>query len=142
MKLRQTRIALAAAAVCTMMAAPAQAQRITDLAPGAASHAPPARTEIAPAAALSSTRDLPSALRPARADAEADARPLSVGGHAAVGAGAGAATGALAYLAFYALSDGCRTPEAMCGLAIPFLVGGGAVAGGAVGLVAGLIRNR
>lgn len=140
MKLRRTRFALAAAAVCTIMAAPAQAQRVADLAPGAVSHAAPARTEIAPAAALSSTRDLPSALRPARVDA--DARPLSVGGHAAVGAGAGAVTGALAYLAYYGVSDGCRTPEGMCGLAIPFLVGGGAVAGGAVGLVAGLIRNR
>lgn len=142
MKSRRTRFALAAAAVCTIMAVPAQAQRVADLASGAVWHVPPARTETAPAAPRPPIRDLPSALRPARVDAEAKARPLSVGGHVAVGAGAGAAAGALAYLAIFALSDDCRSPEAMCGLAIPLVVGGGAVAGGAVGLVVGLVRNH
>lgn len=36
----------------------------------------------------------------------------------------------------------CRSADSMCGLAIPVMVGGGAISGGVVGLVVGLIRNR
>jgi uncharacterized membrane protein len=134
-----------AAAIAT--AAPAHAQRGADLAPGAAAHvqAAPERSEIAPApAVLSATRDLPAALRPSFAHAPdaAAARPLSVAGHAGVGAAAGAVTGAAASLAIYAFSSDCRSTGSMCGLAFPFIIGGGAVTGGAVGLVVGLIRNR
>lgn len=127
-----------------MTATPARAQRLADPAPGAASRVPAAQMEISPTAVLAPARDLPPALRPALADVRDAAveRRLSVAGHTAIGAGAGAATGALAFLAMYALDDECHSPDSMCGLAIPVMVGGGALSGGAVGLVVGMIRNR
>jgi hypothetical protein len=63
-------------------------------------------------------------------------------GHAGVGAAAGAATGVAASLAIHAFSPECRSTGSMCGLAFPFIVGGGAATGGVVGLVMGLIRTR
>jgi|GEM_PF-3516798 len=138
------RFALAIAAACTAVATPAHAQRIADLAPGLPSHAQQAPADPAPAAAtLSASRDLAPAPRPRSVQvADAEVRPMSVGGHTVVGAAAGAATGGLAFLAIYALSSDCHATESMCGIAIPFMVGGGAVTGGLVGLVVGLIRNR
>lgn len=140
-------LALAVAAASVSAAAPAQAQRLADVAPGVASHvqAAPATAEIAPALPLlSASRDLPPALRPpfAATPDGATARPLSVAGHAGVGAAAGAVTGAAASLAIYALSPDCRSTGSMCGLAFPFLIGGGALTGAAAGLLVGLIRNR
>lgn len=63
-------------------------------------------------------------------------------GHAAIGALAGAATGAVVGLTVMALTPECRSTGSMCGLAIPFVSGGGALVGGAVALVVGLVRNR
>lgn len=128
---------LIALVACTAVAAPAQAQRIADLAPGAPSH-------VHPAPVLAASRDLPAALRPsaARRSHAAEARRLSVAGHAAVGALASAGAGAVASLALFALDPECRSGDSMCGLAIPALVGGGVVTGTAAGLIVGLIRNR
>jgi hypothetical protein len=138
-------LALAVAAAFVSAAAPAHAQRAADLALDT-SHvqAAPAPREIAPASPLlSASRELPSALRPSFETHHAAAgRPLSVAGHVGVGAAAGAVTGAAASLAMYALWSECRTTGNMCGLAVPFLVGAGAVSGGTVGLVVGLVRNR
>jgi hypothetical protein len=132
-------------AVVAIVAAPAQAQRMADLAPGA-SHvkAAPAPWEIAPAAPLvSASRDLTTALRPSfETTGAAAGRRLSVAGHTAVGAGAGALAGVLASVAMFAFDEDCRPGDSMCGLAVPVFIGGGALTGGAVGLVVGLIRNR
>lgn len=134
----------ALACLAMTIAAPAHAQRMADVAPGAVAHAPPAPAAETESAVLATNRDLPPALRPAAPDAReaVTERRLSVGGHAAVGAGVGALAGALTYVAAFGLSDECRSTGSMCGLAIPFLVGGGAVAGGVVGLVVGLVRNH
>jgi hypothetical protein len=134
-----------AVAVFAIVAAPAHAQRIADLAPGAASHVQPALASAAPASPLLvANHELPSTLRPSRVDAHdpAAARPLSVAGHTAVGAGAGALAGVLASVAMLALDEDCRSGDSMCGLAAPVFIGGGALTGAAVGLVVGLIRNR
>jgi hypothetical protein len=141
--MRSIRSILFVAAVFATVAAPAHAQRIADLAPGVATEAP-AQPMLAPdAGTLSASRDLAPALRPPRVVARGAAtRRLSVAGHAAVGAGVGAATGALGFLAMYALTLDCRSPDSMCGLAIPVMVGGGAVTGAVAGAVVGLIRNR
>jgi hypothetical protein len=71
-----------------------------------------------------------------------EVRRLSVAGHAAVGAGVGVAAGALASLAMFVFEPGCDVGDSMCGLAVPVLVGGGALTGAAVGAVVGLVRNR
>lgn len=138
-------VVLAAAATCAV-AAPLHAQRVADVAPGA-SHVQAARDsrEMAPVSPLlAASRDLPSALRPAAVQAPdaAAERRLSVAGHVGVGAAAGVVTGAAASLAMFSLWSECRSTGNMCGLAVPFLVGAGAVTGGAVGLVVGLVRNR
>lgn len=144
--MRFIRFLLALAAACTAAAAPAHAQRVADVTLGA-SHVqpvPPVR-EIAPASPLlSPSRDLPSALRPDAVQAHdvAAERRLSVAGHTAVGAGAGALAGVLASAAMFAFDEDCRPGYSMCGLAVPVLIGGGALTGGAAGLVVGLIRNR
>jgi hypothetical protein len=125
-------------AVCA--AAPAQAQRIAHLPTG---HA--VQPALAPAVGtLSASRDLAPALRPAPAEAPRDVevRRLSVAGHAAVGAGVGLAAGALASLAMFAFQPGCDMGDSMCGLAVPVLVGGGALTGAAIGAVVGLVRNH
>jgi hypothetical protein len=146
--MRSIRFLLAlAVAAASAAAAPVHAQRIADLAPGTASHvqAAPAPREIAPASPLlAASRDLPAALRPPRVDAHdaAAARPLSVAGHAGVGAGTGALAGVLASAAMFAFDEDCRSGHSMCGLAVPVFIGGGALTGGAVGLAVGLIRNR
>jgi hypothetical protein len=146
MESRRTRSALAAAAVCAIMAAPAQGQRIADLGPGAVSHAQPAAApEIASApVVLAASRDLAPALRPPAAalPESAEVRRLSVAGHAGVGALAGLAVGALASAALFAFDADCRRGESMCGLAIPVFVGGGVATGAVTGLAVGLIRNR
>jgi hypothetical protein len=135
-------LALVTAAVCATMAAPAHTQRIADLAPGAPSYVQPAPVSAAPL--LSANRDLPSPPQPSRVDTRdpAAARPLSVAGHTAVGAGAGALTGVLASLAMFAFDPNCRMGDSMCGLAVPVFIGGGTLTGGVVGLVVGLIRSR
>ncbi|MBW3570729.1 MAG: hypothetical protein KY467_06455 [Gemmatimonadetes bacterium] len=134
-------LALAIAGACAAVAAPAHAQRLADVAPGAPWHVHPAPAATTPVVAA--TRGLPAELRPSSAPADgAAARPLSVAGHVGVGAAAGAVTGAAASLAVFSLWSECRSTGSMCGLAFPFLIGGGAVAGGTVGLVVGLIRNR
>ena len=69
-------------------------------------------------------------------------RRLSVAGHTAVGAGVGALAGVLASAVMFAFDEDCRPGDSMCGLAVPVFIGGGALTGGAVGLVVGLIRNR
>src|SRR5688500_3857456 len=119
-------ICFAFAAVCTVLAAPVHAQRIADLAPGAASHAQPA---VAPEFAasppvLTASRDLAPALRPPATELPdaAEARRLSVAGHAAVGALAGLGVGALASVALFVLQPDCRNAESMCGLAVPIFV--------------------
>lgn len=138
-----TAVAFVVLAVCA--AAPAQAQRVADLAPGHTVQPASAQPALAPAAGtLAASRDLAPALRPDPIDPSrtVEARRLSIAGHAAVGAGVGVATGALASLAMFAFQPGCDMGESMCGLAIPALVGGGALTGAAVGAVVGLVRNR
>ncbi|HEX5869031.1 MAG TPA: hypothetical protein VFY65_01375 [Longimicrobium sp.] len=145
--MRSTRFLLAlVVAAASVAAAPIHAQRAADPAPGGShAQAAPAPREIAPASPLlSASRDLPAALRPPRVethDAAAERR-LSVAGHTAVGAGAGALAGVLASAAMFAFDEDCRPGHSMCGLAIPVFIGGGALTGGAVGLVVGLTRNR
>jgi hypothetical protein len=134
-------LALVIAAAAT--AAPAHAQRIADLAPGVVSHATSARTEVAPVL-LAPARTLPPALRPTTVDARdaAAGRRVSVAGHAAIGAGAGALAGVLASAALFVFDEECRYADSMCGLAVPVFIGGGTLTGGVVGLVVGLIRNH
>lgn len=135
-------LAPAIAAICAMMAAPAHAQRVADLAPDAPSYVQQA--PAAPRPILAASRDLAPALRPAPVDAPEAVAPrrLSTAGHAAVGAAAGAGAGVLASLAMFAVDEDCRRSESMCGLAIPVFIGGGALTGSVVGLVVGLVRNR
>lgn len=139
-------LALAVAAGFVSAAAPVHAQRADEVAPGA-SHvqAAPAPREITPASPLlSASRDLPAALRPPRTDAHdpAAARRLSVAGHTAVGAGAGALAGVLASAALFVFDENCTAGDSMCGLAVPVFIGGGVLTGAVTGLVVGLVRNR
>ncbi len=131
-------LVIAAAAI----AAPADAQRIADLAPSAPSYVQPAPAAAAPVP--SASRDFAPVPRPAAVQAPdaALARRLSVAGHTAVGAAAGAGAGVLASLAMFAFDPNCRMGDSMCGLAVPVFIGGGTLTGGVVGLVAGLIRNH
>jgi hypothetical protein len=134
----------ALACLAMAFAAPARAQRIADVAPGAVAHAPPApAAEMAPAV-LAANRGLPPALRPAVPGAReaVTERRLSVMGHTAVGAGAGALAGVLASAALFAFDENCRSGDSMCGLAVPVFIGGGVLTGGVAGLVVGLVRNR
>jgi hypothetical protein len=143
--MRYIRSVLVLAAACAAAAAPVHAQRAADQAPGASYvQAAPAPREIAPAAPLlSASRDLPSTLRPSFETAgDAAERRLSVAGHTAVGAGAGALAGVLASAALFVFDENCTSGDSMCGLAVPVFIGGGVLTGAAAGLVVGLIRNR
>lgn len=135
----KTLLAVLAAAVCAV-AAPAHAQRVADLAPGAASYVQP--TAAAPI--LAAGIGLAPALRPAAVQAPdaASQRRLSVVGHTAVGAGAGALAGVLASAALFVFDENCTSGDSMCGLAIPVFVGGGVLTGSVAGLVVGLVRNH
>lgn len=128
-------LVLVAAGLCAL-AAPAHAQQ-----PAVAPTQVPSRLDrpaLPPLpAALSARVDAPVASH-AEALEEAEARRLPLVAYPLIGAAAGALVG----LSVMALSPDCWSPDSMCGMVVPAMAGAGAVAGGAVGLVIGVIRTR